>query len=172
MVDLTVLKNKIINFEKDYKINYFIINNIFWYDNYFRIIKQNNKKIVANFISFFNNNIEYHLEIVVCLFYLEMKFIERKLFILLDLSLLKIRKKDNKIKIYLDPEMKILNINNVDKDLLLKIFNFKKYDNSDLLKLDKFIQYNIVFLLKLKNSINKKRINQYIKLFYYDNLTN
>ena len=172
MFDLTVLKNRILNFEKDYKINYFVLNNIFWYDNFFRIMKHTNKKSLEDFINFYNNNIEFQEEIIACLYYLEMKLIEKKLFILLDLSLLKIKKKDNKIKIYLDPYMKILNINIKDKELLLKIFNIKKYDNSDLLKLDKFIQYNIVFLLKLKNSINNKRINQYIKLFYYDNLTN
>lgn len=172
MFDLTTLKNKILNFEKDYKINTFIINNIFWYDNFFRIIKQKNKKRGEDFIEFFNNNIEYQEEIIACLFYLEMKFIERKLFILLDLSLLKIKKTENKIKFYLDPHMKILNIHIENKKLLFKIFNFKKYDNSELLKLDKFIQYNVIFLLKLKNSINKKKINQYIKLLYYDNLTN
>ena len=172
MFDLTTLKNKIINFEKDYKINTFIINNIFWYDNFFRIIKQKNKRSGEDFLEFFNNNIEYQEEIIACLFYLEMKFIERKLFILLDLSLLKIKKTDNKIKFYLDPHMKILNIHIENKKLLFKIFNFKKYVNSELLKLDKFIQYNVIFLLKLKNSINKKKINQYIKLLYYDNLTN
>ena len=166
MFDLPILKSKILSFKRDYKINYFILNNIFWYDNFFRIKKQ---KKYNDFILFFCNNLKYQTEIIACLFYLQLKFIEKKLFISFDLNLMTIKVKMNQVIIYIDPKIKIINLNNQQRNHLLKIYRLKKKNNiNEIFKFDKFIIYNTLFLLKLKEYIKVE--DNYIKIFCYDNL--
>lgn len=166
MFDLPIIKSNIINFEKDNKINYYILNNIFWYDNIFRIKK---KKIYANFILFFCNNLKYQKEIIACLFYLQLKLLEKNLFILFNLNLMTIKVETNQIIIYIDPNIKIINVNNHDKNILFKIYSLKNKNYlNEIFKFNKIISYNTLFLLKLKEHINVS--NQYIKIFCYDNM--
>lgn len=165
MFDLPILKSKILNFQRDYEINYFILNNIFWYDNFFRIKKQQKYN---NFILFFCNNLKYQSEIIACLFYLQLKFIEKKLFISFDLNLMTIKVKMNQVIIYIDPKIKIINLNNQQRNHLLKIYRLKKNNINEIFKFDRFIIYNTLFLFKLKEYIKVK--DKYIKIFCYDNL--
>lgn len=170
MFNLTITKNKIINYDRDYYINLFIINNIFWYDNIFRILKYKNFKR-SNFFILFYKNKKYQSEIIASLFYLQLKMINQNLFISFDFNNLFLKIDEPNIKIYIDPNIKIINIFDKEKELLLKIYNLKKINKNILIECNRIIYYNTLFLLELKESlIKKKNINNYIRIFCYDNL--
>ena len=166
MFDLPILKYRILNFERDSRINNYILNNIFWYDNIFRI--KRNKKNYTDFFLFFCNNLKYQKEIIACLFYLQLKLIDKNLFISFDFNHMTIKIKMNQVIINIDPKIKIININNNQKNVLLKIYNLKKNYKNEIFKFEKFISYNTLFLLRFKEYINVN--DQYIKIFCYDNL--
>lgn len=170
MQEYCTIKEKILNFEKDIKINYFILNNIFWFDFIFQILREKNDSYI-DFLKIFNESKDLRLELIASLFYLQLKMIQKNLFIDFEFKYILISKKNSKIQLFIDPQIKIINLFNYEKTLLHKIYNLKKLKINEEITND-FILKNTNKLFQLKNNNFKNNFdtNFFIKSYCYDNL--
>ena len=164
------IKEKILNFEEDIKINYFILNNIFWFDFIFQILRKRSDEY-DDFLKIFNESKDLRLELISSLFYLQLKMIQKNLFIEFEFKYILMSKKNNNIQFFIDPKIKIINLLNFEKNLLQKIYNLKKLKIKDEIT-NKFILKNTNKLFQLKNNNFKNNFdtNFFIKSYCYDNL--
>jgi hypothetical protein len=97
--------------------------------------------------------------------------IQKNLFIDFEFKYILISKKNSKIKLFIDPQIKIINLFNYEKTLLHKIYNLKKLKTKNNIT-NEFILKNTDKLFQLKNQNLKNNINTnfFIKSYCYDNL--
>ena len=170
MQENCTIKEKILNFEKDIKINYFILNNIFWFDFIFQILREKNDSYI-DFLKIFNESKDLRLELISSLFYLQLKLIQKNLFIEFEFKYILISKKNDKIQFFINPKIKIINLLNFEKILLQKRYNLKKLKTKNDIT-NEFILKNTNKLFQLKNNNFKNNFdtNFFIKSYCYDNL--